>query len=314
MRIARGPAEAGFDKDSVVTIGSFDGMHLGHRAIISGVLERAEPGRGRSVVVTFDPHPRMVVGDGKVRLLSTLDERLGLLAGAGVDLTMLLEFTYDFSRQPATEFYERYILRGTGVREVVVGHDHAFGRDREASISTLKDLGARSGFAVTTVGPVSVDGRRVSSSGIRELLAAGRAGEAASLLGRPYSLGGTVVPGDGRGAGIGFPTANIRPAAPEKIIPGRGVYLVEADADGVSRHGMLNIGTRPTFIEGGAEVVELHLFDFSGTLTGREVTVRFLRYIREEKKFSRAEMLVAQLERDRLECMRHIRSAQQTHR
>jgi len=309
MRIARNPEEAGFDPTSVVTIGTFDGMHLGHRAIIGGVLEKARACGGRSVVITFTPHPRMVVGDGKIRLLTTIDERLALLGESGVDLTLLLDFTYAFSRQSAAEFYERYILRGTGVTEVVVGHDHAFGRDREASIGTLSDLGSRSGFSVTTVGPVSVGGERVSSSGIRALLAAGRVLEAGSFLGRPYALAGRVVPGDGRGSGIGFPTANLVPTDPGKILPGGGVYLVEADPGDGFRHGMLNIGRRPTFVENGAEVVELHLFGWSGDLAGREITVRFLRYIREEKKFSNADMLVAQLERDRSECLGHLRSA-----
>jgi len=308
MKIARSPEEVEFSSKSVVTIGSFDGMHLGHREIISGVLGKARMAGGRSVVVTFAPHPREVVGRGPVELLTTLDERLDLLRAAGVDLTMVLDFTYEFSRQPAAEFYERYILRGTGVKDVVVGHDHAFGRDREASISSLRDLGTREGFGVTIIGPVTVDGKRVSSSGIRALLAGGRVAEAGSFLGRPYSLTGKVVPGDGRGAMIGFPTANITPVSPGKIVPGGGVYLVEADVRGAVRHGMLNIGTRPTFVENGSVVVELHLLDWDETITGEELTVRFLRFIREEKKFSNAEMLVTQLQRDRSECLRYLQS------
>jgi riboflavin kinase/FMN adenylyltransferase len=308
MRITRGPGEVGYAAGTVVTIGSFDGMHLGHRAIVSEVLTRSRAVDGRSVVVTFTPHPRAVVGDGTVKLLTTLDERLELMDGAGVDVAMVLNFTYEFSRQSAAEFYERYVLNGTGVSEVVVGHDHAFGRDREASISSLTSLGTRAGFGVTTIGAVTVGGKRVSSSAIRSLLAEGGVAEAGMLLGRPYGLSGRVVPGDGRGTAIGFPTANILPGTPEKIVPGRGVYLVEADVRGTVRHGMLNIGTRPTFVEGGGEVVELHLFDWSDTITGEEITVRFLRYIREEKKFSNTETFITQLERDRSECLRHIQS------
>jgi len=308
MQIVRGLEGVEVTAKSVVTVGSFDGMHLGHQAIISEVLRKSRAMAGRSVVITFTPHPRSVVGGGAVRLLTTLDERLELLDEAGVDLAMVLNFTYEFSRQSATNFYERYILRGTGVSEVVVGHDHAFGRDREASISSLTTLGARAGFGVTTVGAVTVDGKRISSSGIRSLLTERQVEEAGSFLGRPYGLSGTVVTGDGRGTAIGFPTANITPDDSDKIVPGRGVYLVEAVVRGTTRHGMLNIGTRPTFVEGGSEVVELHLFDWKDAITGEIILVRFLRFIREEKKFSNAEMFITQLERDRSECLRHLQS------
>jgi riboflavin kinase/FMN adenylyltransferase len=309
MRTARGLEQAGFDERSVVTIGTFDGMHLGHRAILSEVLGKRSSGGGRSVVVTFDPHPRSVVGGSPVALLTTLDERLGLLEGTGIDLALVLEFTYEFSRQSAAEFYERYILRGTGVREVVVGHDHMFGRDREASIATLRDMGRDKGFSVTTVGPVTSEGTRISSSAIRRLLSEAKVSEAAKLLGRPYSLGATVVRGDGRGATIGFPTANLLPLSAEKVLPADGVYLASAVIDGVASHGMVNVGTRPTFGEGGPRLVEAHLFGEQGDLYGRTVRVSFLRHIRGERKFSTVGELTAQLERDRDECLRLIAAA-----
>jgi riboflavin kinase/FMN adenylyltransferase len=309
MKITSDPGQAGFDNRSVVTIGTFDGMHLGHRAIIAEVLEKKVALGGRSVVVTFDPHPRSVVGGKPVGLLTTMEERVALFAEAGIDLVLIARFTFEFSRQSASEFYERYIIRGTGVSEVVVGHDHMFGRDREASIATLREMGARSGFGVTTVGPVMSSGARISSSSIRRLLAAGRVGDAALSLGRPYRLTATVVTGDGRGAGLGFPTANLVPVSPEKIIPGGGVYLAEAEVDGEPRYGMLNIGTRPTFDAGTGMVIEIHLFDWSGDLYGKRVTVAFLGYIREEKKFHNVSELTTQLERDREECLRQIAAA-----
>lgn len=309
MRIARGLEQAVFDGRSVVTIGSFDGMHLGHRAIIDEVRERKAAAGGRSVVITFDPHPRSVVGDGPVGLLTTIGERLELLDRAGIDLVLVLEFTYEFSRQTAAEFYERYVLRGTGVRDVVVGHDHMFGRDREASIGTLREMGRRDGFSVTSVGPVTSAGMRISSSAIRRLLSETKVADAARLLGRPYALDATVVRGDGRGAGIGFPTANLRPASPEKVVPADGVYLAAAELDGSTVHGMVNVGTRPTFSEGGPRVIEAHLFGAFGELYGRPVRLSFLRHIRGERKFSNVGELKAQLERDREDCLRQIGAA-----
>ncbi len=309
MKVARGLEQVEFDAQSVVTIGTFDGMHLGHRAILSELLVRKGSLGGRSVVVTFDPHPRSVVGGAPVALLTTVDERIDLFRAAGIDLVIVVDFTYEFSRQTAMSFYERYILRGTGVSEVVVGHDHMFGRDREASIGTLRQMGSQSGFTVATVGPVTVDGMRISSSSIRQLLADGRVAEARASLGRPYALRAAVVRGEGRGAGIGFPTANLRPVSAEKVVPRGGVYRVSVDVDGTANHGMLNIGTRPTFGTDGPVVIEAHLFDYAGDLYGRSVRIEFLGRIRDEKKFLNVDELTAQLERDRDECLRQFAAA-----
>jgi riboflavin kinase/FMN adenylyltransferase len=303
MLIARDTGEAGFDPRSVVTIGTFDGMHLGHRAIIGSVLEKRAVNAGRAVVITFDPHPRSVVGGSPVGLLTTMEERIALLREAGIDLVLIVPFTREFSRQSASEFYEKYILRGTGVSEVVVGHDHMFGRDREASIDNLREMGARYGFAVTSVGPVALAGHRISSSSIRRLLSDGNVAGAAEALGRPYSLRAVVVGGEGRGARLGFPTANLRPLSEEKIVPRRGVYAAEAEARGASRLAMVNVGTRPTFTDSAAVVIEAHLFDWSGDLYGETLEIRFTEYLREEKKFSSAADLAAQLALDREACL-----------
>ncbi len=312
MNVARGLEQVGFDANSVVTIGTFDGMHLGHMAIIAEVLGKKASSGGRSVVVTFDPHPRSVVNGTPVGLLTTMEERLVLFRGAGIDLVLVVDFTYEFSRQSASTFYESFILRGTGVSQVVVGHDHMFGRDREASIETLRQMGKSSGFAVTTVGPVTAGGTRISSSSIRRLLTDGRVADARASLGRPYSLRAAVVRGDGRGARIGFPTANLRPVSAEKVVPRGGVYLGSVDVGGTAHHGMVNIGTRPTFADNGPVVIEAHLFDRVGDLYGETVTLGFLGYIREEKKFLNIDELTAQLERDRDECLRQIASGPMT--
>jgi riboflavin kinase/FMN adenylyltransferase len=261
------------------------------------------------VVVTFDPHPRSVVGRSPVGLLTTVDERIRLLEGTGIDVVLILGFTYEFSRQSAAEFYERYILRGTGVREVVVGHDHMFGRDREASIATLREMGRAKGFSVTTVGPVMSEGLRISSSAIRLLLSESKVSRAAGLLGRPYALEGRVVRGDGRGAALGFPTANLLPLSEEKVVPADGVYLAAAEIEGAGGHGMVNIGTRPTFGDGGPRLIEAHLFGETRDLYGRTIRLSFLSHIRGERKFSNAGELTAQIERDRDECLRLIGAA-----
>ncbi len=310
MQVSRGLDGVVFNAKSVVSIGTFDGMHLGHMAIVAELLAaRPVPG-GRSVVVTFDPHPKRVVGDAPVGLLTTIEERIALLGRAGIDLVTVVDFTYEFSRQPASTFFEQYVIRGIGVAGVVVGDDHMFGRDREASIGTLRDIGTKAGFSVTTVGPVTLSGSRISSSAIRRLLSAGDVAAAGKLLGRDYALAAVVVRGDGRGAALGFPTANLAPVSADKLVPRGGVYSGWLETGGVVRPAMINIGTRPTFTDGGPAIVEAHLPGWDGDLYGKPVTLGFRERIRDEIKFSNAADLTAQLERDRAECLRHIGPAQ----
>jgi riboflavin kinase/FMN adenylyltransferase len=303
MQVARGSAEVSKNDNSIVTIGTFDGVHLGHRAILDEVVRRARSVQGRAVLVTFDPHPRQVVRSEAVPLLTTMDERVVLFREAGLDVTVIVEFTYEFSRRTAESFYGDLIVGGIGVREVIVGHDHMFGRDRRAGSGTLRIMGESLGFGTTIVGPVHRAEGKVSSSRIRGLLASGAVAEAGDLLGRYYGISGTVMTGDGRGTKIGFPTANIEPDSPDKIIPGHGVYLVRAGWEGNSRYGMLNIGVRPTFVEDGAGVVEVHLFDWKEPMYGKSIGVEFIRKIRDEKKFRSEQEFVTQLEQDRNECL-----------
>ena len=293
------------NSNSIVTIGVFDGVHRAHRRIIHEITERARNRRGRSVVVTFDPHPKEVVAPTKspVLLLMTLEERLEALEQLNVDATWIIHFTYEFSRQSAQEFYQKYIIEGVGVSEVVVGYDHMFGRDREGSIDELRSMGEQCRFGVITVGAMDVDGEVVSSSKIRHALSGGAVEKAAKLLGQPYELLGIVEKGSSRGTELGFPTANIRPSSPQKLIPQNGVYFVQAEVGRTEYFGMMNIGLRPTFEGDGHRVLEVHLFDFNGQIYGLEVKTKFLRWIREEKKFSSGEELVSQLRVDREECL-----------
>ncbi|HEX9006303.1 MAG TPA: bifunctional riboflavin kinase/FAD synthetase [Bacteroidota bacterium] len=301
MIVARSAGAVAPDGNSVVTVGTFDGVHRGHRVILDRLVDDARQRGGRSVVVTFDPHPKSVVGTmgEPVRILTTVEERGRRLEEFGVDLMLVLPFTREFSRLSAEEFITAYLVRALGARHVVVGHDHHFGRGREGGVEELRRLGAVHGFTIEHVPAFELQGEVVSSSTIRAALAQGDIKQANDQLGYRYGFGGTVVEGDRRGASLGFPTANISPAHPDKMIPARGVYLVHAAFDGTARHGMMNIGVRPTVASGLQETREVHLLDFAGDLYGQPMEIEFLARLREERRFPSLDALVAQLERDR---------------
>ena len=308
MRIVRSLNEVARDDNSVVTVGSFDGVHLAHQEIVREVVNRARMREGRSVVVTFDPHPKEVVGspNASVRLLSTIEERRSLLGRLHIDVLYIINFTYEFSRLSSREFYERYIVRGVGASEVVVGYDHMFGRDREAGIEELVRMGQEFNFSVFAVHPFKIDGETVSSSVIRRALTAGDIERAQRMLGYPYAIDGVIITGDGRGKTIGYPTANIRPSSEKKIVPGNGVYLVAVQVLGRELFGMMNIGTRPTVTTNGGQTLEVHIFDLTEDLYGEAIAVRLLKRLRDEKKFASVSELIDQLGRDKENSMRYI--------
>ncbi len=298
-----------YDATSVVTVGTFDGVHVGHQAIIRYLVNRANNQNGTSVVVTFSPHPREIVHGEEVPLLTTIDERADALEALGVDRFIIIPFTLEFSRLAAEEFVEQVLVERIGIQEVVIGYDHAFGHDRRGDAELLEALGSRYGFSVDVIPPQVVEQHVVSSTQIREMIGRGQVSEAAQLLGRRYSLRGTVIKGDGRGAQIGFPTANLQIDHPRKVIPAVGVYavqvaLLQSERDGEeSLHpGMMNIGYRPTFGKRDLSL-EVHLLDFSGDLYGRELRVEFAERMRDERKFDSIEELVEQLSKDRARCM-----------
>jgi riboflavin kinase/FMN adenylyltransferase len=316
MKVARSLADAGLDRNSVVTVGTFDGVHCAHREIIREVVRRAKARAGRSVVITFDPHPKEVVASakGSVSLLTTVDERLELMDQLGVDLVLVIRFTYEFSRIAAGEFYRDYIVNGVGATEVVVGYDHMFGRDRQGTVQELEEMGRSLGFATVTVPPYRVDGEPVSSTRVRKALAAGDIGHATRLLGRPYVLRGRVVVGDRRGAAmLGFPTANVAPEPANRVVPGRGVYAVRVKLVGEERYGMMNIGVRPTVTAGLAETFEVYILDFNRDIYGSSIRLEFLQKLRDERKFGSVGELKAQLERDR-EDTRRVTAGLEDHR
>lgn len=308
MNVIRSLEEIRPDPRSVVTVGTFDGVHLAHQEIVRDVVNRAKLNEGRSVVITFEPHPKEVVGasGSQVRLLSTVEERTELLARLNVDILYIIHFTWEFSRLTSREFYQRYVVDGIGVSEVVVGYDHTFGRDREAGIEELVKMGQEYNFSVSAVHPFRVEGEVVSSTEIRNALLAGNLPRAEQFLGHRYGVSGRVIPGDGRGRTIGYPTANIKPLSEKKIVPARGVYVVGVTCRGKEYVGMMNIGVRPTVTEGTAQTMEVHIFNMDENIYGERVGVTFLQRLRDERKFSSVQELVAQLDRDKAESLRCI--------
>ncbi len=290
---------------NVLTVGTFDGVHLGHQALIQNVVRRAGQKEAPAVVVTFDPHPREVINpstDG-MRLLTTLNERAAIMQDYGISDMVVIPFTRDFSILSSEAFIREYIYDRIGVDEIVIGYDHHFGRDRQGSIRTLNNLSEELGFAVEVEKAHEVRHITVSSTVIRNLLEQeGDVTTAAEMLGRYYELGGTIVKGDQRGRTIGFPTANLEPENRRKVLPAVGVYCVEVSLESQVFRGMMNIGYRPTFTGERKIVPEVHLFDFNRMVYGSRMRVRFLKRIRGEQKFDSVDALVQQLIKDREEC------------
>lgn len=292
-------SEISYLKNSVVTVGTFDGVHLAHQQLLREVVERARARNGRSVVLTFEPHPKEVLTGQPMQLLTSLEERLQICEQLGIDLFFRIEFTYDFSRQTSRDFYLRYVVQGCGVSEVVEGYDHHFGRDREGSVEALLGLGREFEFSVAALKPVYVDEEVVSSSQIRQHLLHGRVDRAQRLLGRAYGISGTVIRGDGRGRQLGYPTANLHLSTSRKLIPSNGIYFAQVDIGGPMYFGMVSVGVRPTFYEQGKRMVEVYLLDFDGDLYGRTISVQFLKRLRDERKFESAQQLIEQMDKDK---------------
>lgn len=286
------------DRGTVVTVGTFDGVHLGHWEVLQEIRRRAAATARRSVLVTFDPHPlRIVRPEHAPPLLTTPVEKKEVLAESGLDYAVFISFTEPLSRYEPRRFVEEILVERLRVEELVIGYDHGFGRDRSGDADTLRAIGAELGFAVDVVPPVETQGAPVSSSRIRKAVAEGRMAEARACLGRPYSVRGVVVKGEGRGRGLGFPTANLKVGNADKLIPASGIYAVRGVLRSGTHLGALHLGPRPTF-QGSPPTVELHLLDFDGDLYGEEVRVDFVERLREVRPFSTVAALVEQMRED----------------
>jgi riboflavin kinase / FMN adenylyltransferase len=291
---------------SAVTVGSFDGVHLGHQAVLQEIGRRARDAGRASVLVTFDPHPLEVVNPGAAPpLLTTGPERLEILAQSPLDYVLLLRFDRHLAGLTPEEFVREILLDRCGVRELVIGHDHGFGRGRSGDVDTLRRLGAVEGFEVDLVDPVDYGGQHVSSSRIRRAVAGGDLVTARAMLGRPYGVVGRVSHGEGRGRVLQVPTINLSELSPRKLLPPDGVYAVAVEWRGGRVGGMMNQGPRPTFHD-GRRILEVHLFGFEGDLYGEWVRVEWVERLRDIESFASVELLQQQLERDRTQAVRAL--------
>jgi len=282
----------------VVTVGVFDGVHLGHQEIIREVTAYAERKRGKSVIITFDPHPEEVLFGKPLCFLSSLEHRLVLFERMGIDYTIVVRFDKEFAATGAEDFVKAVLVEAIGARAVITGFDNRFGRGGQGDFELLKSLGAKYGFEVKGIPPLKVGREVVSSSRIRDLIAGGELERAERMLGREVSILGTVVQGTGKGRELGFPTANIDPH--HEVKPPAGVYLSRAFMGGkeVGSGSITNIGRRPTFDRGKEDVIEVYVLDFEGVLYGRDIEIRFLKKIRDEAKYSSEEALREQIAKD----------------
>jgi len=281
----------------VLTLGVFDGLHLGHQLIMKTVVERARAAAAVPTVITFEPHPRAVLHpESAPPLLQTFDQKIEALEVLGIEQTIVINFDKSFSQIRAEDFLREVIVDRLHATEVYLGRGFFFGHHREGNIELLRKVSASLGFIADEVPEVRLRGRRIGSTRIRELLLNGRVNLARRMLGRPYGVEGPVVRGAERGVTLGFPTANIQPR--NRVIPLSGVYITATLIEGRWRRSVTNIGTRPTFDDGRGTSVETHVFDWSGDLYGDVVRVRFLRRLREETKFGSLDELKSQITRD----------------
>ena len=285
---------------AVVTSGTFDGVHVGHKKILSRLQEISDQSGGETVVLTFWPHPRMVVSEDSqsLQLLSTIDEKIELFSELGIQHLLIVPFTRSFSELSSEEFIQQILVDKIGTKKLVIGYDHRFGRNREGSFDFLKNNCATYGFEVEEIPRQDIEDMAISSSRIRKALVTGHIQEANELLGRPYTISGTIVKGKQLGRTIGFPTANLHAHESYKLIPQNGVYIINATYDGEVFKGILNIGVRPT-VDGTLRTIEAHLFDFDKEIYGEDLKLELLQYLRPEQKFDSLTALMQQINLDR---------------
>ena len=297
MKIFHGTENAKILRPTILTLGVFDGLHLGHQRIMQTVTKRARETKSVPTAITFDPHPRAVLfPENTPPLLQTLDQRLSAFEVLGIEQAIVVRFNRDFAKQNAENFLREILHERLQAKEVYLGKGFAFGKNRGGNIELLRKMSAELGFFADEVAEVRLRGTRISSSKIREFLAEGKINRARAMLGRPYGIEGQIIRGDRRGRTIGFPTANLKPK--NRVIPKYGVYATATLIGNVWRKSITNVGVRPTFAGDAASSIETYVFDFDGDLYGDVLRVRFLHRIRDERKFGGIEELKEQIERD----------------
>ena len=306
MKIIKSLKDGTLNK-SVVTIGTFDGVHIGHQKIIKHLIATAKEEDRESVVLSFFPHPRIVLhNDSNIKLLNTIGERRAILDNLGIDCLFIKEFTKDFSRWTAEDFVKNLLVDQLHAKKVIIGYDHHFGRNRSANIDDLKAFGEKYEFEVEEIAAQDVNDVAVSSTKIRNALLEGHITTANNFLGYNFMLTGTVVKGKGIGKEIGYPTANLHIKESYKLIPKQGVYIIQSIINDKRVYGMMNIGFNPTVSNNQNETIEIHFFDFKTSIYNLEIKIEMLERIRDEKKFNSKEELIEQLNLDKITALTYI--------
>lgn len=294
-------------QNPVITIGTFDGVHLGHRKIIERINQLAKERNGQSVIITFHPHPRFVINpdDTTLKLLSTVDEKIKLLEDCGVDVAVIIPFSREFSEQSPEDYIENFLVKYFHPSCIVIGYDHKFGRDRKGDFHLLEQLKKKYNFDLEEISKQALDDITISSTKIRNALHDGEITKANELLGYAYTLSGLVIKGLQNGRKLGYPTANLQLIEPTKLTPKTGIYAVYVYVDGIKKRGMLSIGYNPTF--GGKHIsVEVNILDFDKDIYGQMITLEFVKYIRSEKKFNSIEDLIAAIDQDKVDILKAL--------
>lgn len=288
--------------NAALTIGTFDGVHMGHQVILKEVVNHAKENNGESILLTFEPHPRkLLFPDQRIEIITPLDKKLELINAIGIKHIVVVPFTHEFAKMSAREYVSDFLVKEFQPQSIVIGYDHHFGNDRKGNIALLNEMKREFGFNVVEISAQLIDNATVSSTKVRKALKEGQVSEAEQMLGRSYSLLGNVKQGAQLGRTIGYPTANIQPLHNEQIIPANGVYAVKVVYNNSEYTGMLNIGFKPTVANDSKLSIEVNIFNFSDDIYGRELEIIFIERLRQEQKFSSIDELKEQLKKDELQ-------------
>lgn len=300
MTIFRKIDEIGYDKQTVLTLGTFDGIHLGHQLIIKKVIACSEENNLKNIVITFHPHPRKVINpELQLKILTTTEEQINILEKLGIQNLFIIDFTKEFAELTPEEFVKNYLVDKIGISRIVIGYDHHFGKGRGGDVEFLKASEKKYDFEILQIQPFVIDDEPVSSTKIRSALESGEIKRANKMLGRTYSFSGLVVEGDKRGRELGYPTANIKISDDDKMLPQIGIYAVLVELDGIEHKALISIGKRPTFYNDGKVIPEVYIYDFNNDIYGKEIKVKLIEKLRGEEKFNSAEELIRQMNIDK---------------